>query len=139
MLYETHCYVGCSLQPAIQKFGRQLREHGDEIDSAELQRKVMEAVRGVLRKMSVYQVTSSQFVETCDSVIETLGSAPDMTRVSSTHTHAHTHIHTLWVKYCIINPQRACAARITVVESVCLLPNISLIECLFVPQTIRLS
>ena len=39
----------------------------------------------------------------------------------------------------VINPRRACAARVTVVGSVCLLPNISLIECLFVPQMIRLT
>ena len=41
----------------------------------------------------------------------------------------------------IINPRRACAARVTVVGfvclSVCLLLSISLLECLFVSQRIR--
>ena len=47
----------------------------------------------------------------------------------------------------VINPRRACAARVTVLGlcvcvcvcvclSVCLLLNISLFTCLFVPQTI---
>ena len=49
----------------------------------------------------------------------------------------------------LVNPRRAYAARVTVVGSVgvcvcvcvcvCVSPNISLIECLFVPQTIRLT
>ena len=48
---------------------------------------------------------------------------------------AHTH------KNEIINPRRACAARVTVLGlcvclCVCLLLNISLFTCLFVPQTI---
>ena len=37
----------------------------------------------------------------------------------------------------IINPRRACAARVTAVGSVCLLLSISLLECSFVSQTIR--
>ena len=47
----------------------------------------------------------------------------------------------------LINPRHACPARVTVVGSVCvcvcvcacLLLNISLLECLFVPQTIGLT
>ena len=36
----------------------------------------------------------------------------------------------------IINPRRACAARVTVLGSVCLLLSISLLGCLFVSQRI---
>ena len=39
--------------------------------------------------------------------------------------------------YTLVNPRRACAARVTVVGSVCLLLNISPPERLFVSQTIR--
>ena len=51
----------------------------------------------------------------------------------------------LVVSISVVNPRRACAARVTVLGlcvcvcvcvSVCLLLNISLFTCLFVPQTI---
>ena len=54
-------------------------------------------------------------------------------------THAPWHNQSLQIvwSFLIINPRRACAARVTVLGlCVCLLLNISLFTCLFVPQTI---
>ena len=56
-------------------------------------------------------------------------------------THTFATVFPVLCPCAVINPRRACAARVTVVGSVCvcvcLLLDISLLECLFVSQTMR--
>ena len=59
------------------------------------------------------------------------------------HVKVYTYVHvqcTVWIRDKVINPRRTCAARVTVVGSVCLfvclLSHISPLECLFVLKTL---
>ena len=85
----------------------------------------------------------------------TLATRTPLRKMSSPDKHAHLlsqkYIDFLWcmdllwcvvILACVVNPRRACAARVTVelglsvCLSVCLLLSISLLGCLFVPETI---
>ena len=81
----------------------------------------------------------------------TANGAEDQTGDSGMGTESHSALYLIkdflpgkiftgYIQYAIINPRRACAARVTVVGSVCLfvclLLYISLLERLFVPETI---